>query len=333
MSFASRLPTASLVRASQAPPARRRGQPLHRSRSTRSRSTYLNSVDVQTSGATSKGGLNGVYTGALFFGAGSIGAEAGLAPGTTGAVAIHAVAGCLSSEVSGGECKNGALSAAFSEAASPYIKGGKFEKVVLHAVVGGTASAIGGGKFTNGAFTGAFGYIFNEVGHTDGAPYGPANGEGDHSYIGWTKLVTGCDEVCSSAWSKAASSFSFPSENLEPTSFDATGRPQVVYGALQPSNPSSYSIPGGRITQSLQPDGSITNITLNDHTFCCGTVTRSIVRVNDSLYMLTMGSGRNYLPFTQIPSSTLARFNSYIGSQVFKALDQQLIDSMKSGSR
>jgi len=117
---------------------------------------------VQT--GTLKGGLNGLITAGLFYGAGSIDQGLGLSFG--GSIMTHAVAGCVSSEVSGGKCGQGAMSAGFAEAAGPFTQGlGQTGDLVAHSVVGGTASVLGGGKFENGAMTGAYGYLFNELQH------------------------------------------------------------------------------------------------------------------------------------------------------------------------
>jgi RHS repeat-associated protein len=119
-----------------------------------------------------KGALQGALSGGLFAGVGQVVGDAGLgATGSVinaerfaGAIALHGVAGCVSSIAGGAKCGPGALSAAFSKAALPATA--KFdqglERAFAHSVVGGTASVLGGGKFANGALTGAFSYLFNE---------------------------------------------------------------------------------------------------------------------------------------------------------------------------
>ena len=123
-----------------------------------------------------KGAIQGAFSGALFAGIGSIVGDAGLttagsirdAERFAGAIALHGVAGCVSSVASGGKCGPGALSAAFSKAALPATAGlgDGIGRGLAHAVVGGTASELGGGKFSNGALTGAFSYLFNELMHS-----------------------------------------------------------------------------------------------------------------------------------------------------------------------
>jgi RHS repeat-associated protein len=86
--------------------------------------------------------------------------------GSPGSIAAHAAVGCASSVASGGSCQSGALSAGFSELATPYVKLGSLAaNVAARAVIGGTTSVLGGGKFENGAVTAAFGYLFNELSH------------------------------------------------------------------------------------------------------------------------------------------------------------------------
>ena len=72
------------------------------------------------------------------------------------------------SAASGGKFRDGFLSAAFTEFASPKIgaigakgAGGTSGRVIAAAVVGGTASKLGGGKFANGAVTAAFMWMYN----------------------------------------------------------------------------------------------------------------------------------------------------------------------------
>jgi len=82
-------------------------------------------------------------------------------------VALHGVVGCVTSVIGGGKCGPGALSAAFSKAATPWT--GQIRDplagTMVSAVIGGTASELGGGKFANGASTAAFGYLFNWLAH------------------------------------------------------------------------------------------------------------------------------------------------------------------------
>ncbi|WP_457356451.1 RHS repeat domain-containing protein [Roseateles sp. P5_D6] len=107
-----------------------------------------------------KGAMQGAFTAGVFYGVGSLIDGYTLSP--TEGVMLHAVAGCVTSEVSGGKCGPGALSAAFSEIAT--VNGWQasgYSGVITSVIIGGTASVLGGGKFANGARTAAFGYLFN----------------------------------------------------------------------------------------------------------------------------------------------------------------------------
>jgi hypothetical protein len=114
-----------------------------------------------------KGGLQGGLTAAAFFQTGEfLGGRSG---GVSEGIALHGVAGCVTSELGGGKCGPGALSAAFSKALAPatahWTKADPLAGVAVSAVVGGTASVLGGGKFANGAQTAAFGYLYNALVH------------------------------------------------------------------------------------------------------------------------------------------------------------------------
>lgn len=122
-----------------------------------------------------KGAMQGAFSGAVFYGAGNL-TEGGdfftgggkESIGIMGGVAVHGVAGCVTSVAGGGKCGQGALSAAFSKYAnmSGSIPKDRLGGLIASAVVGGTASVLGGGKFENGATTAAYGYLFNELMHS-----------------------------------------------------------------------------------------------------------------------------------------------------------------------
>jgi hypothetical protein len=81
-------------------------------------------------------------------------------------IAGHAAVGCGSSMLNGRSCGSGALSAGFSDAASPFVSSNNAAIGTMEtALIGGTASVIAGGKFANGAQTAAFGYMFNYLAH------------------------------------------------------------------------------------------------------------------------------------------------------------------------
>jgi RHS repeat-associated protein len=81
-------------------------------------------------------------------------------------VAGHALVGCGAAVASGAKCGPGALSAAVTAFAGPWINDGQnfsVRSLVLNSTLGGFASLAGGGKFANGAITAAFGYLFNQA--------------------------------------------------------------------------------------------------------------------------------------------------------------------------
>ena len=101
--------------------------------------------------------------------------------GSTANIFGHAVVGCASAEASGGNCKQGAMSAAVGAAWSAYgyqMDGNPRQdftvlaaNTAINAMVGGTTSVLGGGKFANGAKMAAFGYLFNAAQHGFGYEY------------------------------------------------------------------------------------------------------------------------------------------------------------------
>ena len=112
------------------------------------------------SGGNLQGGLQGMLSASLFYGAGGVGK-----PTDFITYAAHAGAGCVTAVAAGGRCGQGAMSAVAGKFATNYAPGdwNNAAKFVAATVSGGTASVIGGGKFANGAQSAAFGYLFNQV--------------------------------------------------------------------------------------------------------------------------------------------------------------------------
>jgi len=143
---------------------------------------------------TLKGGVQGAFSAALFFGVGEVVGTAGLGEAGkvvdgekfAGAIAMHGVAGCVSSVAGGGKCGPGALSAAFSKGALPLTAdlSSGVERALAQAVIGGTGSALGGGKFANGAITGAFSYLFNDCLHSTDSKSGKVTVEVPTTFTG-----------------------------------------------------------------------------------------------------------------------------------------------------
>lgn len=130
-----------------------------------------------TSG-TLEGATKGALSAAIFAGVGDfLGATGSFGGGTNygewsvQGVALHGVAGCVTSVSSGGKCGPGALSAAFSQFSLPLKSGlDPYSGTFVSAAIGGTGSVLGGGKFANGARTAAYGYLFNYCMHNGCTP-------------------------------------------------------------------------------------------------------------------------------------------------------------------
>ena len=110
-------------------------------------------------GGTLQSAIRGAVTAMAFAGVGQEFAGAHVAE----QIAAHAVVGCVSSELSGGNCGSGALAAGFAKGVSaiPGVPTDLVGGTIATAISGGIGEVIGGGKFANGAVTGAFGYLFN----------------------------------------------------------------------------------------------------------------------------------------------------------------------------
>jgi RHS repeat-associated protein len=125
---------------------------------------------------TLKGGLQGAFSAAAFYGVGSYFEGAKWAKnaddasklssiGRTAKIVAHGATGGIVSDVQGGKFASGFISAGISEAALPATAGvqSPFERGALQALIGGTASAASGGKFVNGAVTSAMAFAFGKM--------------------------------------------------------------------------------------------------------------------------------------------------------------------------
>ena len=125
-------------------------------------------------GAYWRAGLTSAATAAAFYGVGA----ATIDYHAIIKIGAHAAVGCASAALGGGECANGALSAAIGKSVSLGMesffegRGGLNRNspiqntivgFVITSAAGGTASALTGGKFANGAMTAAFGYLLNQA--------------------------------------------------------------------------------------------------------------------------------------------------------------------------
>jgi RHS repeat-associated protein len=113
-----------------------------------------------------KGGLQGMFSSLVFYGAGIAADAQGFTEGGAGRALMHAAAGCVTSVAGGGKCGRGAFTAGASHLVGGKLANGNdLHDTLIHGAIGGTASVLGGGKFSNGAVTGAFGYIYNSRFH------------------------------------------------------------------------------------------------------------------------------------------------------------------------
>ncbi|KQU65063.1 MULTISPECIES: RHS repeat-associated core domain-containing protein [unclassified Rhizobacter] len=121
-----------------------------------------------------KGGVQGAFSGAVFFGIGQAatslaGSEnmmnnsGAWSAGGLGRAALHAAGGCVTSVAGGGKCGVGAATAGLGKVIDSNLTPLSDDVLgaMRAAIVGGTLSVIGGGKFASGAQTGAFQYLFN----------------------------------------------------------------------------------------------------------------------------------------------------------------------------
>jgi RHS repeat-associated protein len=123
--------------------------------------------------AAIQAGIIGGITAEAFYGAGFVGNSPGSAWAVPENVLAHAAVGCASAVMSGGNCGKGALSAAVSDAATPYIvkfpsldTWGAFPEAAEAGLVGGVVARIEGSKFTDGFSVAAAGYLFNKLAHS-----------------------------------------------------------------------------------------------------------------------------------------------------------------------
>lgn len=221
-----------------------------------------------------KGAFQGMFSSMLFYGVGSLadGLELqGLADtnfaqnsnmwssGGIGRAALHAMAGCIQSSVSGAGCKSGALGAGVSELGLSVTKGVQdgLGRAVIQAAIGGTTSVIGGGKFGSGARSAAYGYLFNELLHVGGRHIAMRRAGYDDS--GSTLVSTAMDFIGDTRWAqKGKLNFCnvFVGDMLEYSGFDAPmdsyfslsklGRVDIYQRAGQWGDPSFD--PAGKLT-------------------------------------------------------------------------------------
>jgi RHS repeat-associated protein len=181
----------------------------------------------------------------------------------------HALGGGAMSRLQGGSFRSGAMAAGFASLAGNVPA---FNNLVARAVIGGVSAEIGGGKFSNGALTATYAYLYNDSLHPEG-----------HEYKYRSHICN-----MSAAGCTPENVFQGQLRNTYP------GQPAgevVTHGGR-------YSVHGmeewGAIRVSIDYDNlSITNITESTHFFCCGSVTRSVIVDQGSIYVQTHGVGSN----------------------------------------
>lgn len=127
--------------------------------------------------------VNGAASGAAFFAVGEGFRASGLntsfgSTGYLGKVGTHAVVGGITSEASGGDFKNGMISASITQAFSPLIQhqsllgadpDNAFYRVAFAGSIGGLAAYASGGNIVMGATTATFSRWFNDERHLTSA--------------------------------------------------------------------------------------------------------------------------------------------------------------------
>ncbi|MDD1780016.1 hypothetical protein LRP49_02285 [Enterovibrio sp. ZSDZ35] len=128
---------------------------------------------IRAARAAATGGIRGLVTtlatSALFFGVGEAFQVGGFGTARWAMKTVaHGVAGGMSSVMRGGKFGDGFMSAAVTQAFSPYIdgidRGTQFSgaRITIAAVIGGTTAELTGGKFSDGAAMGALARMFND---------------------------------------------------------------------------------------------------------------------------------------------------------------------------
>jgi RHS repeat-associated protein len=113
---------------------------------------------------TLRGGIQGAFSAALFFGVGKLSTSLGMAEASVGRALMHGMAGGVLSVMQGGKFGHGFVSAGLSKAVMARIDTGTMiADGMLAALAGGAISKLTGGKFANGAATAAMQFAFNQA--------------------------------------------------------------------------------------------------------------------------------------------------------------------------
>jgi RHS repeat-associated protein len=248
-------------------------------------------VSGSIASGTVKGGLQGAVTAGMFTAAGNVIAGGNAFAGGSSvdnwgigsSTALHGVIGCISSEMSGGNCGQGALSAAFSKVMTPITVGlagaNEFAGVMISVAIGGTGSVLGGGKFANGATTAAYGYIFNCLASKCFATDYPKEKRFFHEYTYSTDMCSENDSGCRPFVQQILSCASAPGQS----SCITPGAPDKL-GILWGGNP---------VSQYMPNENMIINGSDPSHWLADGYVVRWIGVTNGIVQIWTYGIGVN----------------------------------------
>ncbi|NDD66841.1 hypothetical protein EBZ35_04215 [bacterium] len=118
--------------------------------------------------AVGQSAIGGAIGAGVFNMVGGVSDAFGFAQGGIEKIAMHSIAGGISSSLQGGNFWSGAIGAGVGQALSPTIMGmtgnNGFGSIAGAALVGGAASWATGGDFVQGALAGGYGMAFNELG-------------------------------------------------------------------------------------------------------------------------------------------------------------------------
>ena len=237
-------------------------------------------------GLISTGSLKGAaldaLEGGLFNEAGNLLQSGGALGGASGFLGIghqatvfvaHGLVGGLVSQIGTGRFASGFLAAGISSFAPAPQSDQTWEDTLQGtfeaAALGGVGSVVGGGKFDNGAITGAFGYILNEL---------------SHNYDFSVQICKYTDQACNSNGVFNALKYNaYPGQN--PSQAVTNGGYYNVFGVEG----------AGAIQVFVNPDTlTITNVTLNTHIFCCGSVIQQVISTAVGVDLTISGSGTNF---------------------------------------
>ena len=223
-------------------------------------------------------------------------------------VVAHAAVGCLSGELSSGNCGKGAFSAAASEYLGSQIahvsnpqslsNWGIAGETAKYALIGGATSAAVGGKFQEGFSVGAAGYLFNQLG-------------GMHQYQAGPNAVCTAKQACTEDEIKDyMRRFAVPGQDpnkpVENNSINEVYDPRTGLYA-------------GRVLAQFSGDGlTVTNTTLPGHLLYDGQIIRTATMDSAGAWSITtIGWGNNGNPY-------MAELNVWQGKEIFNYFDNQM---------